>query len=189
VSLAAYKAAKPLEYMTDIYAVDEKIVLINEFELIHYNLSNGTTVISHSRILNLIGVNIYSDKLHDHLSLLWPYLPMFFLKKKVKKGVLFQSGNFVLRGIAIDDLETLFRGLLKARRRARLPYRLSLLAGLANVYFKNQKPPSGLRESKRVAPQHNDPLGASVIAIQSRAAQLDDTGVQVVHQMYKFGNG
>src|SRR5471030_3179688 len=121
--------------MAELFAVDEKTILINDFELIHYSLNNGVTVISHSRILNLIGVNIYSNKLHKHLEILWPYLPLFFLKRKIKNGILFKSGNFVLKGISCDDLETLFRALLTARKRRKLPYRLSLLAALASVYF------------------------------------------------------
>jgi len=172
--------------MTELFAVEEKMILINDFELIHYNLNNGITVISHSRILNLIGVNIYSNKLHKHLDVIWPYLPLFFLKRKIKNGVLFKSGNFVLKGIACDDLETLFRGLLKARKAGHLPYRLSLLAGLASVHFMNQDPPPAIiKEKKNTAPQHVDPLNVSLKASQNRA-QSGDSDLQVIHSSYKL---
>lgn len=171
--------------MTELIAVDQKTILINDFELIYYNLNNGVTVISHSRILNLIGVNIYSNKLHKHLNVLWPYLPLFFLKRKIKNGLLFKSGNLVLKGIACDDLEILFRGLLKARKGGALPYRLSLLAGLASVYFMNQDPPPILKEKKNTAPQHEDPLTAPLKASQNRD-QSGDSDLQVVHSSYKL---
>jgi len=171
--------------MTDLIAVDEKTILINDFELIHYSLNNGVTVISHSRILNLIGVNIYSDKLHKHLGVLWPYLPLFFLKRRIKNGVLFKSGSFVLKGIACDDLEILFRGLLTARKRGNLPYRLSLLAGLASVYFMNQDPPPVSKEKRNTRPQRQDPLNASLKASQNRD-QSGDSDLHVVHSSYKL---
>jgi hypothetical protein len=174
--------------MTELIAINERTILINDFELIYYSLNNGVTVISHSRILNLIGVNIYSDKLHKHLSVLRPYLPLFFLKRKIKKGLLFKSGNFVLKGIACDDLEILFRGLLSARKRGNLPYRLSLLAGLASVYFMNQDPPPVSKEKRNIAPQREDPLSSSLKASQSRD-QFGDSDLQVVHSSYKLSVG
>lgn len=170
--------------MTELLTVDEKTILINDFELIYYSLNNGTTVVSHSRILNLIGVNIYSNNLHKHLDLLWPYLPLFFLRRKVKNGVVFKNGNFVLKGIACDDLEVLFKALLTARRKGKLPYRLSLIAGIASVYFMNQDPPPIFKEKRSAVPQRVDPLKDSLKTSQS--AESDDSDLQLVHRSYKL---
>jgi hypothetical protein len=115
----------------------EDILHLGGFELMCYTLDNDVVVFSHTRILNLMMLDYTNVKLHSHLSALIPFLPLFFIERKLRLSVVFNRDNSRVRGIAHHDLHTLCTAIVRAANKNRLEPQFYCMAMISDLFLRH----------------------------------------------------
>jgi len=120
----------------ELYAHDEELIRLGDFEFICYTLNTGEKVFSHTRILNIIMADYSNQNLHKHLSVLIPYLPPTFIQRKIRLSIVFIKNGQRIRALSYDDFKTLCQAFVSADTDERLEPKFFLAAILSNLFIK-----------------------------------------------------
>jgi hypothetical protein len=132
-------------YYNEIQAKAKFEIPVNNDCLICYQLEDDRRVFSQAAIISLMPYAEQLDNLRQHLAVVNHFLPFFFLSFKMRNPIVFKVDNLILRGIAQQDVETIFTAFLRARSLHRLPRRYLSVAGIAEQYFYRKKTMEQLR--------------------------------------------
>ncbi len=127
----------------ELFNVSEEVILLGDFEFICYTLNTGERVFSHTRLLKIIMADYSNQNLHNHLSVLVPYLPFLFIQRRIRLSIVFIKDEQRIRAVSYNDFLTLCGAFAKADERNQLEPKFFLAAILSKLFlqYHNQQQP------------------------------------------------
>ena len=111
------------------------MLLLGEFELTCYTLSNNVKVFSHVRILNLMMLEHTNINLGKQLSALRPFLPLLFIERKIRLSIVFTRNDIRMRGIAYEDFTTLCKAIVLASMDNKLAPAFFIMVHISTLFL------------------------------------------------------